>query len=106
MMTTRPSQLPTMKPLLDLPERRIELGADDPHREVLRGAAPRVTDRHLRTVDLIVTGCPADLVGRFETANETRRTDRVRRQHAARHVDRERAADLGLARVGHLPAFA
>src|SRR5262245_34821430 len=51
MMTTRPSQLPTVQPLLDLSERRIVFGADDPHGEVLRRAAPGVADRNLGAVD-------------------------------------------------------
>ena len=57
-------------------ERRLEVRADDPHREVLRGAAVGVADGHLGAVDLVVARGAPHLIGRLEAADETRRADR------------------------------
>src|SRR5262249_10738668 len=88
------------------PEVRVQLRAHDPHREVLRGAAVRMTEGDRCAVDLVVAGGAAHLVGGLEAADETRCADRVRREHAARRVHREAPRELRLPRVGQLPPLA
>ena len=48
----------------------------------------------------------AHLHGGLGEADHARGADRVRRQHAARHVDRQVAVERGRALVGQLPALA
>ena len=79
---------------------------DDPHREVLRGAAVRVAERAARAVDLVLAREPAHLLRGFREPEHARRADRVRRQHAARAVHRQVALHRGRAALGHLPTVA
>src|SRR5690606_6649408 len=81
-------------------------GPDDPHREELRAAAVRLRQRLAGTVDLVLARTAADLLGRLGKPDHPGRADRVARQHAAAHVHREAAAQLGRAVLDHLPALA
>src|SRR5262245_475055 len=69
------------------------LAGDDPGREVLRAAAVRVAERLPCAVHLVRAGHAAHLERRLGEANQARGADRVRGQHAARHVDREVAVE-------------
>ena len=78
----------------DLPPvaQRLLVGADHPHRVVLRCAAVSVSDGRLGAVDLMVAGQAHDLKRRLPETDHAGGTDRVRRQHATGAVDREIAA--------------
>ena len=96
----------TSRPRRHVADRRYGFRADDPHREVLRGAAVGVAERAARAVDLVLAREAAHLQRGFGEAQHARRADRVRREHAARAVDRHVALHRGRAALGHLPAFA
>src|SRR5690348_14172694 len=62
------------------------LPGHDPHGEELRASAVGVAERRAGAVDLMLPRLSSYLHRRLREAQHARRADRVRRQHAARHV--------------------
>ena len=63
-------------------------------------------ERDTGAVDLVLAGHAPDLQRGLGEAQQARGADRIRREHATGHVDRERAADRGRPVLDHLPALA
>src|SRR4051794_34161480 len=82
------------------------LRADDPHGEELGAAAVGVSEGDLGPVDLVLTGLAAHLHRRLGESKCARRTDRIGRQHAATHVDRQVAVHLRGTVLHHSPTLA
>src|SRR3954463_13281655 len=76
---------------------------EDAHRIELGAAAVGVTHGRAHAVDLVLARLLADLHGRLGVAQHARGPDGVRREHAARRVDRHVAVDGRGAGIGHLP---
>src|SRR5262249_19749150 len=78
--------------------------ADDPHGEELRRAAVRVAERDAGAVDLVRAGPAAHLQRGLGEAEHAGGADGVGAEHAARRVDRQRAAHGGGAVEDRAPA--
>src|SRR4051794_8063928 len=78
-------------------------GSDDPHGEELGAAAVGVSEGDLGPVDLVLTGLAAHLHRRLGESKCARRADRIGRQHAATHVDRQVAVHLRRTVLHHPP---
>src|SRR5581483_5819741 len=78
----------------------------DPHREELRTAAVRMTERCLRAVDLVLAGHAAHLQRGLGEPAHAGGADRVRRHDAAGRVDGQVAVKRRTSVVDHLPAGA
>jgi len=84
----------------------LRLRADDPHREELRPAAVGVAQGAAGAVDLVLAGLAHHLEGGLGEADHATGADRVRREHAAAHVDGQLAVERGRSGLGELPAAA
>src|SRR5262249_3488951 len=82
------------------------LGRDHPHCKKLGAAAVGVTEGGAGAVHLVLARLAPHLQGGLGEAQHARRADRVRRQHAARHVHRQLAVERGGTLLRHLPAVA
>src|SRR4051812_11862675 len=81
------------------------LRADDPHGEELGAAAVGVSEGDLGPVDLVLTRLAAHLHRRLGESKCARRADRIGRQHAATHVDRQVAVHLRRTVLHHPPTL-
>src|SRR5258708_1465208 len=77
-----------------------------PHGEVLRAATVGVPECGARASHLMRAGLAHDLHGRFGKPEQPGRPDRGRAEHTDAPIDRNQAADFGLACLGELPPFA
>src|SRR5262249_2807653 len=84
-------------------EVRGELAPPAPHREVRRRPPVWVSERDLGPAALVVARRAPHLVRRFETADEARGPDGVRREDPSRRVHGEASAELRLTCVGQRP---